>query len=141
PPFVLLAAPHQILEAQVSRVRRPQLSPRPQQVQLRQPPTGQEVGHITGRQPHAPLRDLHRPSPTQGAQADRHHPSPPQLTTERAGCLVHPPLRAQLAVSLSAAVRAASAVRRRKPVRSWRSLSSYPAQIWSIAVFMPESTR
>ncbi len=49
--------------------------------------------------------------------------------------------RAQLAVSVSAAVRAASAVRRRKLVRSWRSLSSYPAQIWSIAVFMPESTR
>jgi ABC-2 type transport system permease protein len=49
--------------------------------------------------------------------------------------------RAQLVVSFSAAVRAASAVRRRKPVRSWRSLSSYPAQIWSIAVFIPDSTR
>ena len=49
--------------------------------------------------------------------------------------------RAQLAVSLSAAVLAASAVRYRKSVRSCRSVSWYPAQIWSIAVFMPESTR
>jgi len=49
--------------------------------------------------------------------------------------------RAQLAASLSAAVRAASAVRCRKPARTWRSLSSYSAQIWSTAVFIPESMR
>ena len=48
---------------------------------------------------------------------------------------------AQLLVSFSAAVRPASAVRRRKSARTSRSLSSYPAQIWSIAAFMPESTR
>ncbi len=48
---------------------------------------------------------------------------------------------AQLSVSLWAAIRLASAVRRRKPARSSSSLSSYSEQIWSIAVFIPESTR
>jgi hypothetical protein len=47
----------------------------------------------------------------------------------------------QLSVSLWAAVRLASAVRRRKLARSSRSSSSYSEQIWSIAVFIPESTR
>jgi hypothetical protein len=50
-------------------------------------------------------------------------------------------LRPQLAASLSPAVRAASAVRCRKSARIWRSLSSYSAQIWSTAVFIPESMR
>ena len=58
-PLVHLPAPDQILEPDIELPRRTQLPPRPQQVQLRQPPAGQEVGHIAGRQPHPPLNDLH----------------------------------------------------------------------------------
>ena len=53
-PLVHLPPPDQILEPDVELAWRPQLPPRPQQVQLRQPSAGQEVGHIAGRQPHAP---------------------------------------------------------------------------------------
>ena len=62
-PLVHLTAPDQILEPDVELALRPQLSPRPEQVQLRQPPAGQEVGHIAGRQPHPPLDDHHHLDP------------------------------------------------------------------------------
>ena len=35
----------------IDELRGPQLLPRPQQVQLRQRPAGQEVGHIASRLP------------------------------------------------------------------------------------------
>jgi hypothetical protein len=56
---VHLPAPDQILEPYVELAGRPQLSARPQQVQLRQPLAGQEVSNVACRQPHAPLDDLH----------------------------------------------------------------------------------
>jgi len=47
------------------------------------------------------------------------------------------PLPQSLASS-SVAVRPACVVRRRKSASSWSSASPYPAQIWSIEVFIPE---
>jgi hypothetical protein len=46
-------------DCQERSVMYPQLSPRHQQVQPRQPSASQKVGHVTGRQPHPPLDDLH----------------------------------------------------------------------------------
>ena len=62
-PLVLFAAPHQVLEAEVARVRRPQRPLRRPQVQLGQLLARQEVRDIARRHPHPALDDLHRPSP------------------------------------------------------------------------------
>ena len=58
-PLVRFPAPEQILEPDVELPRRPQLPPRPQQVQPRQLPARKEVGDITSRQPNPALDDLH----------------------------------------------------------------------------------
>jgi hypothetical protein len=63
PAFVLLPAPHQVLEPEVTRVRRPQHMPRRPQIQLRQLLARQEVRDIARRHPQLDLNYLHRPSP------------------------------------------------------------------------------
>jgi hypothetical protein len=60
---VLLPAPHQLLEPEVPRVRRPQRPPRRPQVQLGQLLARQEVRDVARGDPHPALDDLHRASP------------------------------------------------------------------------------